>query len=111
MPSGATTSAVTPVVPASIARTLMAANVSPMRIGVLTGGGDCPGVNAVIRGPVRTGVPQDGYDFLGFRHRGRGPLVGDALGLDSQTDRGVLPPPGYILCPPPTQPLAARAGA
>ena len=38
-----------------------------MRVGVLTGGGDCPGLNAVIRGVVRKGVQEYGYDFTGFR--------------------------------------------
>src|SRR5919202_407805 len=36
-----------------------------MRVGVLTGGGDCPGLNAVIRGIVRKGVQEYGYDFVG----------------------------------------------
>src|SRR6185437_11775356 len=44
------------------------------RVGVLTGGGDCPGLNAVIRGIVRKGVPDYGYSFLGFRDGWRGPL-------------------------------------
>ena len=38
-----------------------------MRVGVLTGGGDCPGLNAVIRAVVRKGVAEYGYSFLGFR--------------------------------------------
>ena len=38
-----------------------------MRIGVLTGGGDCPGLNAVIRAVVRKGVKAYGYEFIGFR--------------------------------------------
>ncbi|HKA28967.1 MAG TPA: 6-phosphofructokinase, partial [Candidatus Binatia bacterium] len=38
-----------------------------MRVGVLTGGGDCPGLNAVIRAVVRKGVAVYGYDFIGFR--------------------------------------------
>ena len=45
-----------------------------MRIGVLTGGGDCPGLNAVIRALVRRGIPEYGYEFLGFRGGWRGPL-------------------------------------
>jgi 6-phosphofructokinase len=44
-----------------------------MRVGVLTGGGDCPGLNAVIRAIVRKGVPEYGYSFLGFRDGWRGP--------------------------------------
>jgi ATP-dependent phosphofructokinase / diphosphate-dependent phosphofructokinase len=48
-----------------------------MRIGVLTGGGDCPGLNAVIRAIVRKGVAQYGHEFVGFRDGWRGPLEGD----------------------------------
>ena len=38
-----------------------------MRIGVLTGGGDCPGLNAVIRAVVRKGIGVYGHEFVGFR--------------------------------------------
>ena len=47
-----------------------------MRVGVLTGGGDCPGLNAVIRAVVRKGVAEHGFDFVGFRDGWRGPLEG-----------------------------------
>ena len=47
-----------------------------MRVGVLTGGGDCPGLNAVIRAVVRKGVKQHGFEFVGFRDGWRGPLEG-----------------------------------
>ena len=45
-----------------------------MRFGVLTGGGDCPGLNGVIRAVVRKGVKEYGYDFVGFRDGWKGPL-------------------------------------
>ena len=45
-----------------------------MRVGVLTGGGDCPGLNAVIRAVVRKGVKEYGYEFVGFRDGWKGPL-------------------------------------
>ena len=89
----------------------MAANVSPMRIGVLTGGGDCPGLNAVIRALVRTGVPEYGYEFLGFRDGWRGPLEGDTIELDIQAVRGILPRGGTILGSSRTNPLADTAAA
>ena len=56
-----------------------------MRVGVLTGGGDCPGLNAVIRAVVRKGVSTYGHEFVGFRDGWRGPLDGDAgpLGVGS----------------------------
>ena len=38
------------------------------RVGILTGGGDCPGLNAVIRAAVRTGVNVQGHTMLGFRY-------------------------------------------
>ena len=53
-----------------------------MRVGVLTGGGDCPGLNAVIRRVVRQGVAEYGYEFVGFRDGWRGPLEGDTMPLD-----------------------------
>ena len=48
-----------------------------MRIGVLTGGGDCPGLNAVIRAVVRRGT-RGGHSFLGFRHGWAGVLADEA---------------------------------
>ena len=50
-----------------------------MRIGVLTGGGDCPGLNAVIRAVVRKGVTTYGHEFVGFRDGWRGPLEGQTM--------------------------------
>ena len=43
-----------------------------MRIGILTGGGDCPGLNAVIRAVVRKGEGIYGHKIVGFRHGWRG---------------------------------------
>jgi ATP-dependent phosphofructokinase / diphosphate-dependent phosphofructokinase len=68
-----------------------------MRVGVLTGGGDCPGLNAVIRAVVRTGVAEHGFEFIGFRDGWRGPLEGDTMVLDVNTVRGILPRGGTIL--------------
>ena len=68
-----------------------------MRVGVLTGGGDCPGLNAVIRAVVRKGVPEYGLEFVGFRDGWRGPLEGDTVPLDVQAVRGILPRGGTIL--------------
>ena len=50
-----------------------------MRVGVLTGGGDCPGLNAVIRAVVRKGVKAHGHEFVGFRDGWRGPLENDTM--------------------------------
>jgi ATP-dependent phosphofructokinase / diphosphate-dependent phosphofructokinase len=82
-----------------------------MRVGVLTGGGDCPGLNAVIRALVRRGTQEYGYEFTGFRDGWRGPLEGDTIGLDVQAVRGILPRGGTILGTSRTNPLAESAAA
>jgi len=82
-----------------------------MRIGVLTGGGDCPGLNAVIRALVRRGIPEYGYEFLGFRDGWRGPLEGDTVPLDIQAVRGILPRGGTILGSSRTNPLGESAAS
>jgi 6-phosphofructokinase 1 len=76
-----------------------------MRVGVLTGGGDCPGLNAVIRAVVRKGVQEYGLEFVGFRDGWRGPLEGDTVPLDVQAVRGILPRGGTILGSSRTNPL------
>ncbi len=81
-----------------------------MRVGVLTGGGDCPGLNAVIRAVVRKGVAEYEYDFLGFRDGWRGPLEADTQPLDIQAVRGILPRGGTILGSSRTNPLKIDGG-
>jgi phosphofructokinase-like protein len=88
----------------------MGTNVALMRVGVLTGGGDCPGLNAVIRALVRRGAQEFGYEFVGFRDGWRGPLEGDTIPLDVQAVRGILPRGGTILGSSRTNPLADSAG-
>jgi ATP-dependent phosphofructokinase / diphosphate-dependent phosphofructokinase len=68
-----------------------------MRVGVLTGGGDCPGLNAVIRAVVRRGIQEYGLEFVGFRDGWRGPLEADTVPLDVHAVRGILPRGGTIL--------------
>src|ERR1022692_2502703 len=82
-----------------------------MRVGVLTGGGDCPGLNAVIRAVVRTGAAEHGFEFIGFRDGWRGPLEGDTMALDVQAVRGILPRGGTILGSSRTNPLSEAASA
>src|SRR5450755_3574660 len=84
--------------------------VVPMRVGVLTGGGDCPGLNAVIRAVVRKGVQEYGLEFVGFRDGWRGPLEGDTMPLDVQAVRGILPRGGTILGSSRTNPLKSPGG-
>ena len=59
-----------------------------MRIGILTGGGDCPGLNAVIRAVVRKGIGQHGDEVIGFRDGWRGVLESDTVLLDLGAVRG-----------------------
>ena len=68
-----------------------------MRIGILTGGGDCPGLNAVIRGIVRKGVEHHGHEIVGFRHGWAGVLAQSTMELTADTTAGILPRGGTIL--------------
>ncbi|MBA2513677.1 MAG: 6-phosphofructokinase [Solirubrobacterales bacterium] len=81
-----------------------------MRIGVLTGGGDCPGLNAVIRAIVRKGVSVHGHEFIGFRDGWRGPLEGDHRPLGIPEVRGILPRGGTILGSSRTNPANEEGG-
>src|SRR3954469_16658597 len=80
-----------------------------MRIGVLTGGGDCPGLNAVIRGIVRKGS-QSGHDFVGFRYGWAGVLKNEAIELSNETTRGILHRGGTILGSSRTNPYKVDGG-
>ncbi|WP_329049745.1 6-phosphofructokinase [Amycolatopsis sp. NBC_01488] len=81
-----------------------------MRVGVLTGGGDCPGLNAVIRAVVRKGIEVHGWDFVGFRNGWNGPLTGDSrpLGLNDVED--ILTRGGTILRSSRTNPYKVDGG-
>jgi ATP-dependent phosphofructokinase / diphosphate-dependent phosphofructokinase len=81
-----------------------------MRVGVLTGGGDCPGLNAVIRAVVRKGIGMYGYEFVGFRDGWKGPMdrLSGPLGIPEV--RGILPRGGTILGTSRTNPLKVDGG-
>ena len=64
---------------------------------MLTGGGDCPGLNAVIRAVVRKGVEGHGCEIVGFRNGYRGILEADSVGLKPGSARGILHRGGTIL--------------
>src|SRR5262245_19621281 len=68
-----------------------------MRLGVLTGGGDCPGLNAVIRAIVKRAVRTYGWEVAGIRHGWRGLLVEEIEPLDLDVVSGILPRGGTIL--------------
>ncbi len=77
-----------------------------MRVGLLTGGGDCPGLNAVIRAVVRRGLAEPGHGFVGFRYGWAGVLSDDAIELTLQSTAGILPRGGTILGTSRTNPFA-----
>src|SRR3954463_12295886 len=77
-----------------------------MRIGVLTGGGDCPGLNAAIRAIVRKGVDRYGHAVIGFRDGWRGVLENQTTELTLESTRGIIHRGGTILAWAPTNPSA-----
>ncbi len=77
---------------------------------MLTGGGDCPGLNAVIRGAVRKGVKAHGHEFVGFRDGWRGPLENETMPLGINEVRRILPRGGTILGSSRTNPFAVDGG-
>jgi len=81
-----------------------------MRVGVLTGGGDCPGLNAVIRAVVRKGTKVHGFEFVGYRDGWRGPLEGVTMELGVEQCRGILPRGGTILGSSRTNPFKIEGG-
>jgi 6-phosphofructokinase 1 len=81
-----------------------------MRIGVLTGGGDCPGLNAVIRAIVRKGEGIYGHRFVGYRGGWRGVMDGDTAELSIETTRGLLHRGGTILGTSRTNPYHRERG-
>jgi 6-phosphofructokinase 1 len=81
-----------------------------MRIGVLTGGGDCPGLNAVIRGIVRKGEGQYGHNIVGFRYGWRGVVECQMTDLTVASTRGILPRGGTILGTSRTNPYKSDDG-
>jgi phosphofructokinase-like protein len=82
-----------------------------MRIGILTGGGDCPGLNAVIRAVVRKGEGQYGHNIVGYRHGWRGVMTGESMDLSVGSVRGLLPRGGTILGTSRTNPYKSEDGA
>ena len=68
-----------------------------MKIGLLTGGGDCPGLNAVIRAVVRKGVFHYDDEFVGFLEGWRGLIEDKSMPLDLSAVKGILPRGGTIL--------------
>jgi len=82
-----------------------------VRVGMLTGGGDCPGLNAVIRGIVRRGAQLGDHEFVGFRNGWAGAIAGSVTELTPQSTAGILPRGGTILGSSRTNPYKEDGGA
>ncbi|HXW32698.1 MAG TPA: 6-phosphofructokinase [Acidimicrobiales bacterium] len=81
-----------------------------MRIGILTGGGDCPGLNAVIRAVVLTARLRHGDDSIGFLDGWKGPLEANAVTLNEERCRDLLTMGGTVLGTSRTNPFAVDGG-
>src|SRR5687768_9375572 len=81
-----------------------------MRVGVLTGGGDCPGLNAVIRAVVRKGERHYGDELVGFLDGWRGVIEGQTTPIDVERMRGTLPRGGTVLGSSRTNPYKVDGG-
>jgi len=66
------------------------------RVGVLTGGGDCPGLNSVIRAVVRY-ADKEGYKVIGVKNGWKGMIENDTMDIDTDSVSGILPKGGTIL--------------
>jgi len=82
-----------------------------MKIGILTSGGDCPGLNAVIRGAVLKGIKEyEDIEFVGFRDGWRGVVDGDIMDLPRSRVRGISKQGGTILGTSRTNPFEGPNG-
>ena len=81
-----------------------------MKIGILTSGGDCPGLNAVIRGAVLKGIAVHGQEFVGFRDGWRGVVEGDTIDIPRTMVRGIAKQGGTILGTSRTNPFDNGGG-
>jgi 6-phosphofructokinase 1 len=80
-----------------------------MRLGILTGGGDCPGLNPVIRAVVRAAI-NDGTEVVGLKYGWKGLLEKDSIPLDLKSISGILPRGGTILGTSRTNPYKKENG-
>ena len=81
-----------------------------MRVAMLTGGGDCPGLNAVMRAVVRKGERSYGDELVGFLDGWKGVIEGSTRPLDVEALRGSLPRGGTILGSSRTNPFKLEGG-
>jgi 6-phosphofructokinase len=81
-----------------------------MKIGILPSGGDCPGLNAVIRGAVLKGIAIHGHEFVGFLDGWRGMVEGDIIPIPRTLVRGIAKQGGTILGTSRTNPFENGGG-
>jgi 6-phosphofructokinase 1 len=81
-----------------------------VKVGVLSGGGDAPGINAVIRAVVRKGIQNYGYEIVGIKDGWHGLLESEYLPLDLKSASGILPRGGSILGTSRTNPFKHEGG-
>jgi 6-phosphofructokinase 1 len=79
------------------------------KVGILTGGGDCPGLNPVIRAVVRKGI-NEGYEIIGIKNGWKGLIENDTMPLNLDTVSGILPKGGTILGTSRTNPYKKEGG-
>lgn len=81
-----------------------------MKVGILTGGGDAPGINAVIRAVVRKGIQYYGYEIVGIKDGWHGLLESEFIPLELQSASGILPRGGSMLGTSRTNPFKHEKG-
>ncbi|MCJ7699581.1 6-phosphofructokinase [Candidatus Bathyarchaeota archaeon] len=81
-----------------------------MKVGILSGGGDAPGINAVIRAVVRKGIQNYGYEVVGIKDGWNGLLKGEYMQLNLNSVSGILPRGGSILGTSRTNPFKDERG-
>jgi len=81
-----------------------------LKVGVLSGGGDAPGINAVIRAVVRKAIRNYGYEMVGIKDGWRGLVEGAFMPLNLETISGLLPRGGSILGTSRTNPFKRKGG-
>jgi 6-phosphofructokinase 1 len=81
-----------------------------VKVGILSGGGDAPGINAVIRAVVRKGIQNYGYEIVGIRDGWHGLLENELLPLDLKSVSGILPRGGSMLGTSRTNPFKHEKG-
>src|SRR5215203_3827451 len=82
-----------------------------MRVAMLTGGGDCPGLNAVMRAVSRKGERVYGDELIGFQDGWKGVLEGRSVPMGVEMMRGTLPRGGTVLGSSRTNPYKLEGGA